>query len=116
LIHAFGKPAADLVEHKGGNNTHQGADYDKYQIVQDGITGYYKSIGGQKKIFEIFKADPGTFHYAKAEINPLKGDNKAKHGEVVIDKQIQEARNHHGVKGDEAEPALIVRGHTKLLV
>jgi hypothetical protein len=98
LIDAFGKSASNLIEHQADQDADRRVNDNKGNIIEYRVPGYYEGIGSQKKVTKVIESNPGTLKNTQPEINPLEGDYKAKHGEIVIDQKVKQSRQHHTVQ------------------
>ena len=91
----------DLVEKDRHGDGAGGAQNDEGHIVQQGVTGNDPGILGGKQELKVFEADKGASPDPLAVVELLKGNHDARHGNVVVDNQVNSAWYHHQVKGDE---------------
>ena len=101
LVQLLGFFAADFVENNSYRNSQYSPQYNKHQIVEQGVPDHDEGIVCTEQKFKIFKSAPRTAIDAVSGIILPESDLDTEHGNVAVDKQIDNAGHEHQIKGPE---------------
>ena len=109
MVEAFQPFAGHFIEEDRDRDGNQCTQDDEQGIVANRVAGDDPGILGFEEVLEILEADQGASQDADFKIDLFKSDDQAGHRDVVVDQQVEQARNHHDVERYEMLLALLFR-------
>ena len=99
LDHLGCLPGRNLRHADGDEHGDDQVNDDPHQVVANGVADHHPGVFGLEQEFKVIQADPGALENALCKIHLLKCDQNTKHGQVVVGKEVNQAREHHQIQG-----------------
>ena len=76
----------------------------KRDVIQQGIPDNDSGVAGRKEVFKILGPIPWAFEYTVIHVVLFEGNNYSRHRYIVVDKKIDDPRQHHQIKRQKLHP------------
>ena len=89
--------SCQLTQNDGDGDGAYQVDGNEGHVVQDRVPRDQKRIIGREQVLEILEPDPWAFVDSLPGIVLLEGNHKTRQRHVIVDKQINETRQHQNI-------------------